>query len=74
MSCALEGEDHGAVIVRAAGRGGDVHLVVEGAAMSTAGLSDARRILRAHGGSLSEQVCAEPGKTRLVAVLPRRAR
>jgi hypothetical protein len=74
VACALHGEGYGAIIVRAVGRGPDVHLMVEGSAMASSGLTEARRIVRAHGGTLSDQVCADPGKTRLLAVLPRRAR
>jgi signal transduction histidine kinase len=85
LAKALEGDPERPVVLRVAGRGNDVHVMVECGALECAaavgserGASAepapmiARDIVRAHGGSLHE-LSSAGRRTRVLAVLPRRA-
>jgi hypothetical protein len=69
---ALEGDSDRPVIIRVSGRGGQVHLLIEGFGPSKRGPFIAREIVRAHGGALHE-IPSNLASTRFLAVLPRRA-
>ena len=69
---ALEGDSKRPVAIRVSGKGGHVHLLIEGFGPAKRGPVLAREIVRAHGGALHE-IPSNVASTRFLAVLPRRA-